>query len=45
MNTKGERREAARNKKRNGMKVSGRSVFVINAAEAKRIQKKIGKGK
>jgi len=43
MDTRAERREQKKNKTRHGMKVSGRSVFVIQAAEKKRTDKKAGK--
>jgi len=37
--TKGERRQAKRNKRKNGMKVDGRSIFNIQKAQIKRAQK------
>ena len=37
--TKGERRQAKRNKRKNGMKIGSKSVFIIQQAQIKRAQR------
>jgi hypothetical protein len=40
---KAEKRDKARNKRKNGQRVSGRSVFVIQAVQIKKAEKAKGK--